>query len=87
VERISAVDYAEDLTAIAPGMVAVEVTCFDTSKGIYASGVYRADLFTPETMERFMVELRSTAQQFVRDPLSAVITPSLERIPVGLASA
>lgn len=49
-------------------MVDVELTCFDTPLGIYACGAYRADLFTVKTMERFMEDLRSTAEEFVRSP-------------------
>jgi non-ribosomal peptide synthetase component F len=75
VERVAVVDFAENLTAIPPGMVDVEVTFFDTAKGIYASGVYRADLFTADTMERFMGNLRSAAERFVSNlhaPLATV---------------
>ena len=75
VERVSMVDFAENLTAIPPGMVDVELTFFDTSEGIYASGVYRADLFTQAAMDRFMHELRSTAQECVRHPDVRVSPP------------
>jgi non-ribosomal peptide synthetase component F len=68
VEKVSVAEFAEYLTAIPPGMVDVELTFFDASQGIYASGVYRADLFTQAAMDRFMVYLRSTAEACLRDP-------------------
>jgi hypothetical protein len=74
VERISVVDFAENLTAIPPGLVDVEITVFDTSQGIYASGVYRADLFTPRTMQRFMESLRSSAEHLAQDPGAPILT-------------
>ena len=66
-ERFSFREFGEGLTAIPPGMVDVEVSFFDTDEGIHALGVYRADLFTAEAMERFIQELRSAAAEFVRD--------------------
>jgi non-ribosomal peptide synthetase component F len=68
VQHVSSREVGDGLTAIPPGMVDVELTCFDAPEGLYASGVYRADRFTPITMERFMEELRSTAEEFVRSP-------------------
>jgi hypothetical protein len=68
VQHVSSRDVGEGLTAIPPGMVDVELTCFDAPEGLYASGVYRADRFAPKTMERFMEELRSTAEEFVLSP-------------------
>jgi non-ribosomal peptide synthetase component F len=67
-ERVSVRDFGEGLTIVPPGMTAVEVTFFDTAEGLYASGSYRADRFTTETMERFMADLRAAAERFVRDP-------------------
>ena len=67
-ERVSVVDFAENMTAIPPGLVDVEITFYDTPQGIYASGVYRADLFTTDTMQRFMEALRETADQLAKDP-------------------
>ena len=81
VERVTMTDFAEDVTAIPPGMVDVETSFFDTEKGIYASGVYRADLFTPQTIERFMDELSLVARQFVQNP-HAIAAPSSDRINV-----
>jgi hypothetical protein len=75
VERVSVVDFAENLTAIPPGMVDVELTFFDTSQGIYASGVYRADLFTQATMDRFMHQLRTIAAECLQDP-DARVSPA-----------
>src|SRR5262249_47573759 len=68
VERVSAKDFGEGLTAMPPGMVDVEVSCFDTAAGIYASGTYRADRFTQCIMDRFIADLRSAAERFVRNP-------------------
>jgi Condensation domain len=67
-ERVSFRDFGEGLNAVPPGMVAVEVTFFDTEQGIYASGAFRADLFAAGAMERFMEELQSAAEEFVRNP-------------------
>jgi hypothetical protein len=67
-ERITLSDFAEDITAMPPGMVAVELSVFDTLGGIYASGVYRADLFSPDTMDGFVAELRDVASRCVREP-------------------
>jgi hypothetical protein len=70
VERIALADFGENHTAVPPGLVAVEVTFFDTAQGIYASGVYRADLFAPNTMESFMEELHSATKELIRTPHS-----------------
>jgi non-ribosomal peptide synthetase component F len=67
-EHFSFRDFGEGLTAIPPGVVDVEVTFFDTTDGIYALGVYRADRFTSDAMERFMEDLRSASVEFTRDP-------------------
>jgi hypothetical protein len=75
VERFSFREFGEGLTAIPPGVVDVEMTFFDTDDGIYALGVYRADLFTADTMERFVTDLRSAAAEFVRDR-NASIAPA-----------
>lgn len=74
VEPISVAAFAENVTAIPPGLVDVEITLFDTSQGIYASGAYRADLFTSHTMQRFMEVLRSTAEQLAQDPGAPMLT-------------
>lgn len=68
VERVAVRDFGEGLTAIPPGVVAVETTFFDTPRGVFASGVYRSDLFSAPTMERFLGELQATVRQLVRDP-------------------
>jgi non-ribosomal peptide synthetase component F len=68
VDRLAVRDFEEDMTAIPPGMVAVEVSFVDAKDGIHALGCYRADRFTASTMDRFMEDLRATAEQFVRDP-------------------
>jgi hypothetical protein len=46
----------------------------DTDVGIAASGHYRADLFLPETMERFARELQVVAERAVRNPRARAIT-------------
>ena len=66
-ERFPFREFGEGLTAMPPGMVDVEVTFFDTDEGIYALGVYRADLFEAETMERLTQDLRLAAEEFVRN--------------------
>jgi hypothetical protein len=68
VDRLAVRDFEEDLTAIPPGMVDVEVSFFDAQDGIHALGCYRADRFTASTMDRFMEDLRATTEQVVRDP-------------------
>ncbi|HEY6925498.1 MAG TPA: condensation domain-containing protein [Steroidobacteraceae bacterium] len=75
VRRVTIKDYGEDLTALPPGRVAVEISFFDSGQGIYASGVYRADLFSGSTMQRFMQTLRVTAEEFVREPNALVASP------------
>lgn len=85
VDRVNIVNFAEDVTAIPPGVVAVELSCFDTAEGIYASGVYRADLFMPQTIERFMDELTLVAEQFVQSP-NAVVVSSSDKSSVPAAS-
>jgi len=72
VDRLAVRDFEEDLTAIPPGMVDVEVSFFDAKDGIRALGCYRADRFTASTMVRFMEDLRATTEQFVRDPHKSV---------------
>jgi hypothetical protein len=76
VERLDVRDFAEDLTAIPPGMVDVEVSFFDAKDGIHALGVYRADRFSAATMERFMADLYEAAGQFVRDPGASIALSS-----------
>jgi hypothetical protein len=53
-------------------MVDVEITFFDTNKGIYASGVYRSDLFSSETIERFMTNLPCALERFATDPQTRI---------------
>jgi hypothetical protein len=76
VERVAAVDFAEDLTALPPGVVSVELTCFDTSSGIYASGVYRADLYTQRAMDEFLHEFQAVAEQVVGNPQAPIAVRS-----------
>ena len=76
VEPLAVRDFGEGLTAIPPGMTAVEVTFFDTPKGINAFGVYRTDLFTQNSMERFMQDLRTAAEQFVNNPQERITAGS-----------
>lgn len=73
VKRVTLAKFGEDHTAVPPGMVNVEMTFFDTPEGIYASGVYRADRFSPAVMEQFVADLRSAAEGFVRDPQALVV--------------
>jgi hypothetical protein len=68
VERLSLGNFGEGLSALPSGMVDVDMTFFDTPKGIYAAGLYRADLFTTDTMDRFVSDLRSAAELFIRRP-------------------
>jgi hypothetical protein len=68
VERVSVAEFGEYLTALPPGMVDVELAFYDTSRGIYASGLYRADLFTRAAIDRFMVDLHSMAEACLQDP-------------------
>jgi Condensation domain len=46
----------------------------ETPEGICAVGYYRADLFSPETMERFARELRVAAERAVRGPRTRAVT-------------
>jgi hypothetical protein len=83
VERLSARRFGEGRPAIPPGTVDVEVSFFDTTDGIYASGVYRADRFTSNTMARFMGDLQSAAEQFVRNPHAPVPAVSVTGVPLA----
>ncbi len=67
-QRVAIREFSEGLTAIPPGMVDLEVTCFDTNEGIDLRGVYRADLFSSADMDLFIEDLRLSARQFVLDP-------------------
>lgn len=55
-----------ELSAMPPGLVALEASFFDTAAGTYASGFYRADLFSAASVERLMDSLRDMAERFVR---------------------
>lgn len=83
-QRLLERDFGEGLTAIPPGMVDVEVSFFDTAKGIFASGVYRANRFTPSTMERFMEELHSAVEFFVRNPDALLAAQEAAAVPPPL---
>jgi hypothetical protein len=74
VERLGIRDFAENLTAIPPGMVDVEISFFDAPDGIHALGVYRADRLTTAAMERFMEDLHRATARCVRDPEADVTT-------------
>jgi hypothetical protein len=82
-DRVVISDFAEDLTALPAGSVDVEVSFFDTAEGIYASGVYRADLFEAGTWERFMHELHSASEEFVRDPRVRVARTPVKALQEG----
>jgi amino acid adenylation domain-containing protein len=71
-ERVPVRDFGEGLTIVPPGMTALEVTFFDATDGLYAFGTYRTDCFPSGTMDRFMADLRSAAQRFVRDPQTRI---------------
>jgi Condensation domain len=68
IKRLSIRDFGEGLSALPPGMVDVDLTFFDTPQGIYASGVYRADRFSSDTMAEFMSEVQSAARLLVHNP-------------------
>jgi acyl carrier protein len=82
VQRVTLTDFGEDLTAIPPGMVAVEVSFFDTPNGVYASGVYRSDMFSRDTMQRFITELRRASQCFVENPDAQFATAKSQTMTV-----
>ena len=66
VERIPLGNFGEDISALPPGTIDVDLTFFDTPTGIYAAGWYRADRFSGAAMDRFLADLRSTADHFIR---------------------
>ena len=76
-ERLAIRDFAGGVTAVPPGKVDVEVTFFDTAQGIYAAGAYPAERFEAETMQRFIQDVRSATEEFVRHPHTRV-APDLE---------
>jgi non-ribosomal peptide synthetase component F len=82
IERVPMREFSEGITAVPPGVAAVELTVFDTKDGVECHGVYRADLFTSDTIAQFIRELRSTAEEFVRDPQAE----PLARSPAGKTS-
>lgn len=67
-ERVAVRDFGNGLTVVPPGMTAAEVTVFDTATGLHAFGSYRTDIFTVDTMGRFMTNLRWAADFFVHNP-------------------
>jgi hypothetical protein len=82
--RIAAREFGDGFTAIPPGVVDVEMSLFDTGEDIIASGVYRADLFTAEQMERFMHYLAGSAAVFAADPTCRLASmPSIDDVPLS----
>ena len=67
-ERVCVREFGEGMTVVPPGMTALEVTAFDSETGVHAFGSYRADCFRPETMDRFMADLRWAAELFIHNP-------------------
>jgi hypothetical protein len=63
-----------DLTTLPPGAVDIEMSFFERANGICASATYRADRFAPQTMERFIADLRVSAEQFVCNPRTPVLS-------------
>lgn len=82
-ERLSLGNFGEGLSALPSGMVDVDMTFFDTPEGIYAAGLYRADLFTAGTMNRFVSDLRSAAELFIRTPDAPISTACCKTWPSG----
>jgi hypothetical protein len=68
VERLPLSEFGQGLSILPPGMVDVDLTFFDTAQGVYAQGVYRADRFTSQSMDRLMGDLRDALALFVQDP-------------------
>lgn len=85
VQRLPIGTYGDDISACPPGTIDVDLTFFDTPGGIYAAGWYRSDRFSAETMNRFMADLRSTAEHVVRtsnsQPAGADTPPRAESAP------
>lgn len=67
-ELVGIREFGEGMTVVPLSMTALEVTAFDTPTGLLVFGSYRADRFTPRTMERFMADLRWAAEIFVHNP-------------------
>jgi Condensation domain len=72
VERLPLSEFGQGLSILPPAMVDVDLTFFDTTEGIYAQGVYRADRFEAQTMDRLMRDLRAALERFMLDPSGAV---------------
>jgi hypothetical protein len=67
-EQIGIREFGEGMTAVPLSMTALEVTVFDTPTELRAFGSYRADRFTAQAMERFMLDLRWAAELFIHNP-------------------
>jgi Condensation domain len=65
IERLPMSEFGEGYTAMPPGLTDVQVTFFDTGRGIYLSGVYRADRFVHSTMMRFIDDIRLASIEFI----------------------
>jgi hypothetical protein len=79
VERLPLGEFGQGLSILPPGMVEVDLTFFDTTQGVYAQGVYRADHFRQRTADRLMQELRSATGFFLQNP-EADLPASFEQL-------
>ena len=71
-KRLPIGEFGEGLSALPEGMATLEITFFDTLQDVYASGVYRTDVFTAERVETFMDQLEVAIALFLRDPRANV---------------
>ncbi len=69
-ERVSRKDFGEHLTALPAGLVAVEVSFYDTGEGIDTFGVFRDDLFPADRKDQFMKDLVGALDLLLQHPLA-----------------
>jgi hypothetical protein len=69
-----------------PGITDIALILFDSVEGICATGTYRADLFTANTIERFVKDLRACLEQVVHSPGDRMRMCSEEEAGLGMAS-
>lgn len=69
-QELPAKTFGLEFTALPPGMVGVEANFLETDRGIYINWVYRADVFTAETIQRLAEDVRARAEQFVAAPMA-----------------
>jgi hypothetical protein len=58
----------EELANVPPAVVDLEITFFESEGTVHSLAIYRADLFTANTMELLMRAVSRSAMRFASDP-------------------